>query len=224
VNTENLLQSRLVQSLIKPILPPKIRHGARRLESWLRGQSGYIETQWLRVVYHDQWKHFFSTLPTEQLSLLEVSPGPVAMWREQGWAKYTPVQFPTFDITKDTLPQQFDVIIAEHVFEHLRHPYSAAKNIYSMLNHDGIFLIATPLLVRVHNEPGDYTRWTEMALSGFLEDTGFTSETHSWGNSACLIANLGKWERFRKGRDLRNEPNLPLVIWAYARKKTWNTE
>lgn len=47
----------------------------------------------------------------------------------------------------------FDVVIAEQVFEHLQDPYSAARNVWRMLKEDGIFLIATPFLIRIHNLP-----------------------------------------------------------------------
>jgi SAM-dependent methyltransferase len=217
MKTEDVLQSKFVQTVIKPLFPSSVRRHARRAERWLSGDIGY-DVQWMRVVYHDEWKRFFGASPTTGLSVLEISPGSASVWRDLGWLSYTSVQYPEFDITNDTLSEKFDVIIAEQVFEHLRHPYSAAKNIRAMLNDRGVFLIATPFLVRVHNEPGDYTRWTEAGLLAFLEDTGFTAETHSWGNQKCLVANLHEWQLFKKGRSLRNEPNLPLVTWAYARR------
>jgi SAM-dependent methyltransferase len=219
---DNLIGSKFVQRLIKPLVPPSVRKGAweslRMFKRLLRGQVGYVDVQWGRVMYIQHWQRFLSTLPTERLSLLEISPGPVSMWRERGWASYTGVQYPAFDIMNETLQDKFDVIFAEHVFEHLRHPYAAARNIRAMLKDDGVFIIATPFLVRIHNEPGDYTRWSELGIAGLLEDTGFTAETHSWGNQKCVIANFQQWERFRKGRDLQNESDLPLVVWAYARK------
>lgn len=222
MTAEDLLQMKFAQTLIKPLVPAAVRQGARKsahgLKRWLRGDSGYQDVQWGRVTYIEHWQRFLSTLPTENLSLLEISPGPVSMWRERGWASYTSVQYPDFDITRETLPEKFDVIIAEQVFEHLRHPYAAARNIHAMLNDNGVFIIGTPFLMRVHNEPGDYTRWTELGMAGFLEDTGFAAETHSWGNEKCVIANFRKWERFRKGQDLSNEPDLAVHVWAYARK------
>jgi SAM-dependent methyltransferase len=215
---EALLQSNFIQTLIKPLVPARARQGARKLESVLRGESRNLDVHWGRVTYIEDWKRFLSTLPTTHLSLLEISPGPVSMWREHGWASYTGVQYPTFDIMKETLQDKFDIIIAEQVFEHLRHPYSAARNIHAMLKDDGVFIIATPFMVRVHNEPGDYTRWTELGMAAFLEDTGFVAETHSWGNEKCIVANFHRWEPFRKGRDLSNQPDLPIHVWAYARK------
>jgi hypothetical protein len=218
MSIEGVLQSKLMQAMVKPLVPTPLRRSYRKFDHWWRFERGFVNIHWLRITYIEHWKNFLSTLPTKRLSLLEVSPGPVSMWRDLGWGSYTSVQYPPFDITKEALQEKFDVIIAEQVFEHLRHPYAAARNIHAMLKDSGVFMIATPFLVRVHNEPGDYTRWTEMGIAGFLEDTGFTAETHSWGNEVCAIANFREWEMFRKGRDLRNEPSLPLSIWAYARK------
>jgi SAM-dependent methyltransferase len=142
------------------------------------------------------------------------------MWRQIGFGSYTAVDYPSFDITKDRLSGVFDVIIAEHVFEHLRNPYAAARNVYNMLKDDGVFLIATPFLIRVHGHPHDFIRWTSDGLSSFLEDCGFHADTHSWGNRRAVVANFDVWAAFGFGRSLRNEPDLPVVVWAYARKKS----
>jgi SAM-dependent methyltransferase len=218
MTVEDLLQSKLAQALIKPLFPEVVRRSGRQLQRWLSGKSGLTDLHWARVVYHDEWKAFLSSLPTARLSLLEVSPGPMTTWRGLGWASYKGVQYPEFDITKEALPEQFDVIVAEQIFEHLRHPYAAARNVRAMLKDDGVFLIATPFLIRVHEEPGDYTRWTKTGLAGLLEDSGFTADARSWGNRKCVIANFDEWEFFKKGRDLTHEPNFPITVWAYARK------
>jgi|ERR1700733_13641940 SAM-dependent methyltransferase len=218
MNVEAVLQSTFVQKFIKPLFPGGVRRVARRVENLFLSKKEYGDVQWGRVTYIAHWNAFLSSIGTERLSLLEISPGPVSMWRERGWASYTSVQFPEFDIAKDVLPEKFDVVIAEHVFEHLRHPSSAARNIHTMLKESGVFIIATPFLVRVHNEPGDYTRWSEMGLAGLLEDSGFVAETHSWGNEACVVANFSRWELCHKDADLTNDPVMPLVVWAYARQ------
>jgi SAM-dependent methyltransferase len=214
---DDLVESRFMQNLIKPLVPKGLRKSVRNLRLLMRGEYGYLDVQWGRVTYIEHWNQFLDKLPTQRLSLLEISPGPVSMWRERSWASYTSVQYPSFDITKQRLPEKFDVVIAEQVFEHLRHPYAAARNALAMLKSDGVFLIVTPFLVRVHNEPGDYTRWTELGMAAFLEDTGFDCETYSWGNEKCVIANFRHWERYKNGRDLRNQPDLPIHVWAYAR-------
>jgi hypothetical protein len=84
--------------------------------------AGYREDQWGRVVYIDEWRAFLSELPLRSMSALEISPGTVSHWRNMGFGSYEAVSYPDFDITKQALPRTFDIIIAEHVFEHLRDP------------------------------------------------------------------------------------------------------
>jgi predicted SAM-dependent methyltransferase len=46
-----------------------------------------------------------------------------------GFRSYHSLKFFESDIAETTLPRSFDIIIAEHVFEHLRYPYAAARNV-----------------------------------------------------------------------------------------------
>jgi SAM-dependent methyltransferase len=180
---------------------------------------GYNPEQWGRITYGLEWRKFLDALPLESLKVLEISPGPRPVLDKGRVASYTAVNFPQFDIGKDVLPETFDLIVAEHVFEHLRHPYQAARNVRKMLHEDGIFVIATPFLVRIHREPGDFTRWTPEGLEAFLDDCGFTAKAHGWGNRKAVKANFGRWEEYGWKRDLRNEDAFPIVVWAFARKK-----
>ena len=179
---------------------------------------GYEPDQWVRVVYSREWETFLSSLPLRSLTALEISPGAQPVIEKSRVKSYRTVHFPEFDITQQALPATFDIIIAEQVFEHLRHPYRAAANIRKMLNDDGVFLIATPFLIRIHGSPSDYTRWTPAGLQGFLEDCGFTAEVRAWGNRKAVKANFTKWREYGWKRDLRNETAFPACVWAYARK------
>jgi SAM-dependent methyltransferase len=120
----------------------------------VRRALGHRWDHWARVAQIDDWKRFLAHLPASRADALEISPGTVSLWKNIGFQSYSSVQFPEFDITKQVLDQTFDVIIAEHVFEHLKDPYSAARNVRSMLRNDGVFLIATPFLIKIHNYPG----------------------------------------------------------------------
>jgi SAM-dependent methyltransferase len=185
----------------------------------LKQSIGWCDDQWVRFVQITAWENFLRNMPISNLDALEISPGGVTRWRRLGFRSYTSVEFPEFDITRDILPEHFDVIIAEHVFEHLRHPYAAARHVKLMLKKEGVFLIATPFLVRVHGVPSDYLRWTPDGLMGFLEDCGFEAEIHAWGNRSAVRANFRRWKEFGYGRSLRNEPEFPVVVWGYARAK-----
>jgi SAM-dependent methyltransferase len=152
--------------------------------------------------------------------MLEVSPDAQSLWRPYASASYESVQFPGFDLARDRLPRTFDVIVAEQVFEHIRDPGAAADNVRAMLEPNGVFLIALPFLLKLHGPPayGDFRRWSPQGLEAFLEQHGFSRiETHGWGNAKAVAGNFRRWTAFGWGRDLSNDPELPVVVWAYAR-------
>ena len=155
----------------------------------------------------------------EELSVLEISGD---YFRNMCFKSNRAVHFPDFDLCAGILPETFDLIIAEQVFEHLLWPYRAARNVYQMLAPGGYFLLSTPFLVRIHKYPTDCTRWTEVGLKYFLAECGFPLEhirTYSWGNRACIKANFAEWVRFRRNiHSLANEPEFPYHVWALARK------
>ena len=181
---------------------------------------GFDTTDWVRVVMYRRCFAFIQTLGPENLDVLEISAG--SQWqRAFRFRRFTETQFPEFDICSQTLDSQYDLIIADQVFEHLQWPYRAGRNVFKMLRPGGVFIIATPFLLRVHNAPIDCSRWTEQGLSYLLQECGFPKDgiqTDSWGNRACLIANLKRWRRYGWYRSLVNEPDYPLVVWAFARK------
>ena len=92
-----------------------------------------------------------------------------------------------------------------------------------MLRAGGTFLITTPFLIKFHPVPRDFWRWTEDGLRLLLERGGFARDairTHGWGNRACVRAQLARpdeWPRRGFG-SLRNEPDFPVVVWAFARQ------
>jgi len=129
--------------------------------------------------------------------------------------------FPAFDTCADALPERFDLIIAEHVFEHIRWPHRAARNVRRMLVPGGHFLMVTPFLYKVHPNPLDCTRWTEQGLRFFLEDAGFPIDrvvTGSWGNRACIEATFRQEYRLFNHyfHSVEHEPDYPVVVWAMA--------
>jgi SAM-dependent methyltransferase len=153
---------------------------------------------------------------------LEISGGSSTFEKQVQFGQYETTEYPTFDICADTLDRTFGLIIANQVFEHLAWPYRAGKNVYQMLEPGGYFLITVPFLIRIHKEPIDCNRWTETGLTYLLEECGFPRDairTDSWGNRACVRANFGsRWAKMGWYRNLRNEPDYPVVVWALARK------
>jgi hypothetical protein len=186
--------------------------------------TGYSYEQWSRVVMYRELFTMLRIYPIARMAALEISPGGASPWPALGFAEYLAVGLPDFDICERQLDRQFDVIIADQVFEHLLWPYRAARNVHAMLKPGGLFVNTTPFLIRVHNNPVDCSRWTELGIKHFLAEAGFAVDevtTGSWGSLACARANLvaPSWARVGWGRSLRNESEYPISVWAIARKQ-----
>lgn len=182
---------------------------------------GFDYRHWDRSVLYTNCFALIRELEPSTLDVLEIAPSQV--WQELGFKSYTEVDYPAFDICKDRLDREFDLIIADQVFEHLLFPYKAAQNVYSMLRPGGHFLMATPFLIGYHPCPYDCTRWTETGIKYFLAESGFPLEnikTGSWGNRACVKAYLNKGiKATRRGyRSIKNDPEFPVSVWALAKK------
>jgi len=170
---------------------------------------------------------FIESIGPETVDVLEISGGNSQWRRRFNFGSYTSTDFPDFDICAEVIDRQFDLIIADQVFEHLAWPMRAGRNVYAMLRGGGCFVIATPFLIRVHEDPIDCSRWTERGLSYLLQECGFRApdiKTGSWGNRKCLNANLSKWRKYGFYRSLANEPDFPVTVWAIARKPTETSE
>jgi len=173
---------------------------------------------WDRSMMYQECFRLLRELGPEKLDVLEISAGTV--WKPLGFKSYTEANFPEFDICSMTLPGNYDLIIADQVFEHLKWPYRAGKNVNCMLRPGGYFLVATPFLIKVHEVPVDCSRWTEVGIKHLLAECGFPIDqirTGSWGNRACVKANFRRWAR-RGWKSLANEPEFPVSVWALARK------
>lgn len=209
--------SRLInacRSILRPVL------GWHRRQAFLRFWTGRQNVQWLRVVMNQEIRKLINNLQLDKLKVLEISGSLGRTFK--GFKDYKWVDYPEYDICESPLKETFDLIIAEQVFEHLLWPYRAGVNVYQMLNPGGYFLITTPFLIALHNNPVDCTRWTETGLKYFLAECGFPLtkiKTGSWGNRACVKANLEKFVSYRSRiHSLRNEYRFPISVWALAQK------
>ena len=196
-----------------------IKETAKGVAGRVARTLGYDITHITRTVAYRAVDDRFDALGCDRLDALEIAAG--WKWRQRNWGSFAEMNWPDHDICHDRLDRQFDVIIADNVWEHLLHPYRAAQNVLAMLRPGGLFVNITPFLIRHHPIPTDCTRWTELGMRHFLVDAGFDSqriETGSWGNAAAVKANFHRWARTGWRRRLRNDPDFPVTVWAFARK------
>ncbi len=180
---------------------------------------GYDITHITRTVAYRAVDAALDALPVTDMDALEIAAG--WKWRQRPWRSFTEMNWPDHDICRDVLDRQFDIIIADNVWEHLLHPVRATGHVLTMLKPGGLFVNITPFMIRHHAIPHDCTRWTELGMRHFLADCGFDADsitTGSWGNAAAVKANLHRWARTGWRRRLPNHPDFPVTVWAFARK------
>ena len=200
-----------------PLINSRIYRLFRPLLDVLTGAEG---EQWVRKEADRQILGLVSSLSPERFRALEIAGH---NWEKRvAFKSYTVLPYPEHDVCEPLPEDGYDFIVAEHVFEHLLHPYRAARNVFAALNPGGYFLMTTPFLVGVHLHPHDCTRWTEEGARYFLAEAGFPLErtrTGSWGNRQCIKANFDRAIRYRRRlHSLKNESNLPVTVWTLAQK------
>jgi SAM-dependent methyltransferase len=200
---------------LKRLIPPRYHTQIRRI----LGREGI---QWCRVVMNGETQKFVNSLDFAKLDVLEISGEDFrGRWP---FHSYRCIRYPEYDVCSGPLQTAaFDLVIAEQVFEHILYPDHGAKSVFEMLRPGGWFIIDTPFLVKFHPYPLDLHRWTEDGMRILLERAGFRDvRTGSWGNRRCFktdmkpgleLAHYKPWIH-----TLKNEPQFPIVIWAFARK------
>ncbi len=142
---------------------------------------------------------------------------------DERWKQYTSLNYPEFDLCAPLDDRgTFDVVICEQVLEHVVDPRAAAANLRELTNPGGHVIVSTPFLIKVHEivpfKMYDYWRFTPRGLLTLLEGAGLIVDTvDTWGNPECVMGNLRRWSAYRPWHPLRNDPDLAVQVWAFAR-------
>lgn len=71
---------------------------------------------------------------------------------------------------------RFDYVLCTEVMEHVPEPGAFLREIYRVMNTDGILIMTTPFLVPLHEEPYDFYRYTKHGIRLLLTQSGFSLE------------------------------------------------
>jgi SAM-dependent methyltransferase len=203
----------------------RLRRGARRARRAGDGlrlpeASSPLE-QWQRMHLNGAVDSHLRSLDVTEMGAAEISGDSHA---GRGWKEYMTLMYPDFDIGAPVEePGRFDVVICEQVLEHVPEPWTAAHNLRELTAPGGHVIVSTPFLIRIHELPAyemrDYWRFTPRGLRTLLERAGLeVPEVSSWGNRDCIVGNFDRWPAYRWWHSLRNEPDLPVQVWAFARR------
>lgn len=175
--------------------------------------------QWQRVVLNRSVSRHLLSLGPAQLDAAEISGDAQSA---HGWRSFTSLNYPEFDLCAPlTVDRRFDVVICEQVLEHVIDPVAAAANLRGLCAPGGRVVVSTPFLIRIHELPmfgmRDYWRFTPHGLQRLLEGAGLVVDSVSWwGNRRCVTANFTRWPAYRRRQSLRNQPDIPVQVWAFA--------
>lgn len=183
-------------------------------------EASSASMHWQRTVMNEAVSRYLIQLGPGDLHVAEISG---ANHADIPWLTHTNLNFPEFDICAEVASDmRFDVVICEQVLEHVVDPLAAAHNLRKLCVEGGHVVVSTPFLIRVHELPDygmkDYWRFTPNGLKLLLEQAGLAVEgVQTWGNRACVIGNFDRWSALRSWHPLRNEADLPVQVWAFAR-------
>lgn len=204
-------------------VPARLRRAGRRLRSARRRlllpEAGSATEQWQRVPLIEAVDRHIAALDPPSRSAAEISGDTHAA---KPWRDYVSLNYPEFDLCAPLRGQRsFDVVICEQVIEHVVDPCKAAENLRGLCAPGGHVIVSTPFLVKVHELPmyglRDYWRFTPRGLQTLLERAGLEVDAvGSWGNRSCVVGNFDHWPAYRRWHSLRNEPDLPVQVWAFA--------
>lgn len=179
--------------------------------------------QWQRIELNAAVDHHIARLDPTARTAAEISG---ENHRSKPWRSYESLMYPDFDLCAPLeLEQRFDVVICEQVLEHVPDPRTAAANLRELCVPGGHVIVSTPFLIRVHElllfGMYDYWRFTPRGLRVLLEGAGLAVDSvDSWGNRLCVTGNLSRWAGYRRRHPLRNEPDIAVQVWAFARRET----
>jgi SAM-dependent methyltransferase len=74
----------------------------------------------------------------------------------------------------------FDIVYSVSTFEHLPRPWRGAAELARILKPDGLALVCTCFSWRFHPVPGDYFRFSHMALEQIFADAGLETVTSGY--------------------------------------------
>jgi SAM-dependent methyltransferase len=85
----------------------------------------------------------------------------------------------------------FDTVLATDVLEHVPRPEMLINEIARVLRRDGYLILSVPFFYWVHEEPHDYYRYTEYALTRFCTEAGLVpTAIEQYGGAPEIVLDI----------------------------------
>jgi len=156
----------------------------------------YMSRSISRMTLDRMLNHYFKALPRARV--LEIGANKYSLYSK----KIRAASYRTMDIQRENEPticadiheipmrdQSVDVVIATEVLEHCRIPQNAIDEIYRVLSKEGVCILSTRFIYKIHGSPNDYYRFTDQALVYLFRDFKI-KEIRAHGNKLGAIWDL----------------------------------
>jgi SAM-dependent methyltransferase len=110
------------------------------------------------------------------------------------------------DVTQDDFVElrtyAIDTVFSLNVFEHISDHSRAMRNVHTVLNDNGVFILVVPahewLYGSIDRAIGHYRRYSKNSLIALLEETGFTCQMVKYVNAAGALGWFLNGRLFKK--------------------------
>lgn len=207
---------------LNPQLRERLSHLRRRvtrpIEFTRFPPADEARLHYVRLVMNEEIDRLVDALNPANCDALEISG---RNHQHRPWRSYEAVDYPAFDLCSgppDGARHRYDFVVAEQVLEHVPEPLTALETMRDTARPGGTVLVTTPFLIRIHASPTDYWRFTPQGLEHLMGKAGLVDLCiASWGNRTAVRGAFYGWPKRRPWQSLRNEPELPTVVWGYGR-------
>jgi len=91
----------------------------------------------------------------------------------------------------------FDLVVLMNVVEHVPEPQTLLKVVYQLLSPGGIAVVAVPFMLKIHQAPIDFARFTHYALQKMAVEIGFqVSGLQAFVDPAGMIAEVTRYYQY----------------------------
>jgi SAM-dependent methyltransferase len=117
-----------------------------------------------------------------------------------------------------------DVVVCTEILEHVPYPERVLNEAYRMLKYGGWLVLSMPFMIEIHDDPGDYQRYTASKLEWLLRETGFREmNVIPQGYYFSLVSDLIRAGlvrlRVRMVRWVLSLVAMPLLNWLVSRDR-----
>lgn len=150
----------------------KIERGPHKGTPWRQANWRFLQQQ-------------VSKLPAEAL-ILDVGAGRgdfAALFQDRLYLALDVYPYPEVDLVCDLTrmmplrPESFDAIVLMNVLEHVYNTYAFLAALAALLKPAGVLIMAIPFMVKIHQAPVDFVRYTHFSLQRLGEEHGLVAES-----------------------------------------------